>query len=276
MPLSKLGPLLEDAGREGRAVGAFNVSSVEMIVGAVSAAEETNTPIILQAAERRLKTTPLSVLGPAMIAAAQKARVGIAVQFDHGMTREAILEALETGFTSVMFDGSALPMAENIARTREIADLAHSFGAACEGEIGALGVGEGGEKGTLAYTDPDEAVRFAGETGVDALAISIGNAHGVYAGTPHFHFEIPEAIRARCAVPLVLHGGTGSGDEQFRKAVQCGIRKINIATAMFMADAAARRSVPRDDFFAMSEAALSAVKDTVLRHLRIFGIRKES
>ena len=275
MPLSGLKTLLEEAGRQGRAVGAFNVASVEMILGCVEAAEEARTPIILQTAEVRLSDAPLDILGPAMLGAARAARVPVAVQLDHGKTEKTILKALDMGFTSIMFDGSSLPMEENIAMTRYFADMAHARGACAEGEIGSLGAGEGGEGGRAACTDPREAALFAARTGVDALAVAIGNAHGVYAGTPDFRFDILSDVSARCSVPLVLHGGTGAGEERFRRCIRGGIRKINIATAFFMADARARTEVGGEDYFAMSRAAREAVRRTAEEHIRIFGIRKE-
>ena len=275
MALSGLKTLLEEAGREGRAVGAFNVASIEMILGCIQAAEETATPIILQAAEVRLAATPLDILGPAMLGAARAARVPVAVQLDHGKTEKTILKALDMGFTSIMFDGSSLPMEENIAMTRYFADMAHARGACAEGEIGSLGAGEGGEGGRAACTDPREAALFAARTGVDTLAVAIGNAHGVYAGTPDFRFDILSDVSARCSVPLVLHGGTGAGEERFRRCIRGGIRKINIATAFFMADARARAEVGGEDYFAMSRAAREAVRRTAEEHIRIFGTRKE-
>ncbi len=275
MALSWLKTLLEEARRQNRAVGAFNVASAEMILGCVEAAEETSAPIILQAAEARLSAVPLEILGPAMLGAARAARVPVAVQLDHGKTEKVIRMALDMGFTSVMFDGSDLPMEENIAMTRYFADMAHARGACAEGEIGSLGAGEGGEKGAPACTDPEEAALFAARTGVDALAVAIGNAHGIYAGAPDFRFDILAGITARCGVPLVLHGGTGAGEERFRRCIRGGIRKINIATAVFMADAKARAAVGGADYFAMSRAAREAVRRTAEDHIRVFGIGKE-
>ena len=272
MALTNLRELLAQAERHKRAVGAFNVSSIEMICGVVRAAEALRTPVILQIAESRLATTPLPMLGRAMYEAAERAQVPIALHLDHGSSMACIRQALELGFTSVMFDGSALRMEDNIARTLEAAGLARSFGAAIEGEIGSLGRTENGETAFARYTCPEDAVRFARETGVDALAVAIGNAHGVYAGTPAFHFEVLDAIRTRCNTPLVLHGGTGSSAENFRRCIESGVRKINIATAIFMASAQAARSVNQDDWFAMSRAMTDAVTEVAKEHIRLFGI----
>ena len=151
-------------------------------------------------------------------------------------------------------------------------ELARSYGASVEAEIGSLGRTETGEETMASYTSPEDAVRFARETGVDALAVAIGNAHGVYAGTPTFHFEVLDAIRAECATPLVLHGGSGSCTDNFRRCIDSGVRKINIATAIFMASARAARSAEKDDWFAISRAMTDAVAEVVMEHIRIFGI----
>ncbi len=272
MPLVSLNPLLQEAEREKRAVGAFNVSGIEMIYGVMQAAEAPQTPVILQVAQKRLATTPLPLLGKAMLAAAEQSPLPVCVHLDHGETEDCVRLALDLGFSSVMYDGSLLPTAEGIRRTAEMARLAHGYGASCEGEIGVLGRSETGEETGARYPDPEEAVLFAAETGVDALAVAIGNAHGVYAGTPVFHFEVLDRIREKCAVPLVLHGGTGSSEENFRRCIASGVRKINIATALFQAAAgAAMEAGP--DYFAMSRAAVAAVRRVTEEHIHIFGVR---
>ncbi len=273
MPLVNMEPLLREAEREKRAVGAFNVSGIEMICGVVQAAEALETPVILQVAEKRLATTPLHVLGPAIISAAERSPLPIAVHLDHGETEDCIRLALDLGFSSVMFDGSMLPVAQSIRRTAEMVRLAHTYHATCEGEIGVLGRSETGEEASARFTDPEEAVFFAGETGVDALAVAIGNAHGVYEGTPVFHFEVLDGIYGRIQAPLVLHGGTGSSLDNFRECIKHGIRKINIATASFMASARAAHSAP-EDYFAISRAEEEAVRAVADQHIRIFGIRR--
>ena len=273
MPKVNMNLLLREAEKEGRAVGAFNVSSIEMICGVLSAAEKLNTPVILQVAEKRLATTPLPLIGRAIAEAAERSPLPVAVHLDHGETEDCIRLALDLGFTSVMFDGSMLPVAESIRRTSAMVRLAHEYGAACEGEIGVLGRSETGEENPALFTDPEEAVLFAGETGVDALAVAIGNAHGVYKGTPVFRFDVLDRIREKSSVPLVLHGGTGSSDENFRRCIASGVRKINIATALFQAAARAAREA-EDDYFAMSRAQTAAVSGVVEEHIRVFGLRR--
>ena len=271
MALANLRDLLRQAEEQKRAVGAFNVSSIEMMCGVLRAAQELQTPVILQVAQIRLATTPLPLLGRAMYEAACRAEVPVALHLDHGTTMDCIQQALDLGFTSVMFDGSALEMAENIARTQQVKKIAASYGAAVEAEIGNLGRTETGEETVAAYTNPADAIVFARETGVDALAVAIGNAHGVYAGTPTFHFEVLDAVHAGCDTPLVLHGGTGSSERYFRHCIASGVRKINIATAIFQASARAAHAVVADDWFSMSRAITDAVADVAREHIRIFG-----
>ncbi len=273
MSLANMRELLAEARGQQRAVGAFSVSSVEMICGAVRAAEALDTPVILQVAEVRLLHTPLHVIGPAMLAAAEMARVPVAVHLDHGMTEECIGEALRIGFTSVMFDGSRLPMAENIERTRRVMRMARHSDAAVEAEIGVVGRTESGESQTAQCADPEEAVRFVRETGVDALAVAIGNAHGVYAGTPELRFDVLERMGGRCGdTAFVLHGGTGISDQDFRHAIALGMHKINIATASFMAVHEA--AVSAKDYFDMSDKMTRAAEKVVRQHIELFGKRR--
>lgn len=275
MSLVDMKELLREARMQNRAVGAFSVSSVDMICGVIRAAEALDTPVILQVAQVRLPHSPLHVIGPAMLAAAREARVPVAVHLDHGMTEDCIREALDLGFTSVMFDGSRLPMEENIARTKEIVALAAGYGAAVEAEIGVVGKTETGAALTAQCADPEEAVRFVKETGVDALAVAIGNAHGVYEGTPELRFDVLERMQGRCGeTAFVLHGGTGISDEDFRRAISLGMHKINIATASFMAVHQAAQGAK--DYFDMVGRMSAAAENVARQHISIFGIRKEA
>lgn len=272
MSLANMKELLMEAREHHRAVGAFSVSSIDMIHGVVRAAEALNTPVILQVAQVRLPHSPLHIIGPAMLAAAQAAAVPVAVHLDHGMTEECIHEALDLGFTSVMFDGSRLPMAENIVRTRAITETARRYGASVEAEIGVVGKTETGAALTAQCADPEEAVHFVRETGVDALAVAIGNAHGVYEGTPALRFDVLERMRGRCGdTAFVLHGGTGISAEDFRRAIRLGMHKINIATASFMA--AHRAAQGAADYFDMIGRMSAAAESVARQHIEIFGIR---
>lgn len=269
MSLSNMKPLLEAAEKQNAAVGSFSVSSLEMIGGVLKAAEEKHTPVILQVAECRLKHTPLRLLGPAMLAGARNASVPVCVHLDHGLTRECVSEALELGFTSVMFDGSSCDMEQNIRLSAETAALARTFGADCEGEVGVIGRSEDGREVAPRCADPGESIRFARETGVTAMAVAIGNAHGIYKGAPQLRFDLLEKIRKGTSVPLVLHGGSGISEADFRRCISLGIRKINIATAIFMACHAAAGGA--GDYFDYSARAEEAVYKTALQHLDIFG-----
>ncbi len=226
--------LLSDAQKGNYAVGSFSVANMEMVLGVIKAAEELNAPIILQIAEVRLKQSPLEIIGPLMVAAAKNSKVPVAVHFDHGKTIEKITQALEIGFTSVMFDGSHLPLDENIEFTKKIIEIARKYEASVEAEIGCVGGSEdGSEDIAINCTKPEDAVKFENETSVDALAIAIGNAHGNYKSTPKLRFDILSEVEQKTHTPLVLHGGTGISPDDFVRCSKTGIKKINIATATF-------------------------------------------
>ncbi len=268
--------LLKRAEETRTAVGAFSVGNMEMVLGAVAAAEETNTPIILQIAEKRLASSPLHLMAPMMVSAAKRASVPIAVHLDHGLTLACIREAIDYGFTSVMLDCSLLPFEENIQKTKEVVAIASQYGVTVEAELGVVGGNEGDTaEHKILCTDPEAAKIFCRETGVDALAVAIGNAHGNYPVLPSLRFDILEQIDKITDTPLVLHGGTGISDEQFRKAISLGIRKINIATASFDALANASKayteSVETPDYFRLSALNAEAVKKNVLRHIAVFS-----
>lgn len=276
MGLVKMKDLLDQASEQNRAVGAFSVGNLEMIKGAIKAAEEMNTPIILQIAEVRLPHSPLSFMGPMMVEAARNAKVEIAVHLDHGKTIGVLRQALEYGFTSVMMDGSTLPFEENINKTLEAARLAKEYGATVEAELGLVGGSEDGSTDEgIRCTNPEDAKVFCEKTGVDALAVAIGNAHGNYPVAPRLAFDVLKAIDEKTDVPLVLHGGTGITPEDFRKAVGLGIRKINIATASF--DSLTReaekylKSEGRHDYFGLNEAMVQGVYENVKQHIKIFN-----
>ena len=274
--LVKMTELLKFADERNIAVGAFSVGNMEMVIGAVRAAEETETPIILQIAEKRLKQSPLELMAPMMISAAQRAKVPIAVHLDHGLTLDCVKSALDFGFTSVMLDASLLPIDENIRLTRTVRELADKTGATVESELGVVGGNEGDSaEHKIQCTDPDIAERFVNETGIDCLAVAIGNAHGNYPVLPELRFDVLEEIRNRVSIPLVLHGGTGISPEQFRRAISLGIRKINIATASFDALSAAAKEytagVDSPDYFTLSPRMADAVCENVKRHIAIFN-----
>ncbi len=268
--------LLKDAQNGNYAVGSFSVANMEMVLGVLKAAEELNAPVILQIAEVRLKQSPLELIGPLMVAAAENAKTPVAVHFDHGKTEEKIGLALELGFTSVMFDGSHLPLDENIAQTKKIMAMAQDYDAAVEAEIGCVGGSEdGSEDIAINCTKPDDAVRFVNETGVDALAIAIGNAHGNYKSTPKLRFDILEKCAELVDTPLVLHGGTGISPEDFVKCSKTGIKKINIATATFdMVEKTVHTCYNNDEikgYYDLQGAEVQGAYENAKKHILIFG-----
>ena len=234
MALVKMKDLLRRAEEKNIGCGAFSVGNMEMVRGAIRAAEELDTPIILQIAEVRLKNSPLHLMGPMMVQAAKEAKVDVAVHLDHGLTFETVDKALELGFTSVMLDASTLPFEENIARVKAVVEKARKYSATVEAELGLVGGSEDGScDHGIRCTDPDDAVVYARETGIDALAVAIGNAHGNYPVAPTLAFDVLEKIHEKVDIPLVLHGGSGITDKDFQRAISLGIRKVNIATASF-------------------------------------------
>lgn len=268
--------LLADAKKGNYAVGSFSVANMEMVLGVLKAAEELNAPVILQIAEVRLKQSPLALIGPLMVAAAENAKTPVAVHFDHGKTAGKIHEALEIGFTSVMFDGSHLPIDENIAQTKSIIEMAKEYDAAVEAEIGCVGGSEdGSEDIAINCTNPADAVKFTQETGVDALAIAIGNAHGNYKSTPKLRFDILEECAKLVDTPLVLHGGTGISPDDFVKCSKTGIKKINIATATFDAVENSVRNCYNENningYYDLQGAEVEGAYQNAKRHILIFG-----
>ena len=268
--------LLGKAQKDEYAVGSFSVANMEMVLGVLQAAEETQSPVILQIAEVRLRQSPLALIGPLMVAAARAANVPVAVHFDHGLTLEAIAQALEIGFTSVMFDGSHLPLEDNISKTLETVSLAKKYSAAVEAEIGSVGGSEdGSEDIAINCTSPAQALEFTRRTGVDALAIAIGNAHGNYKQTPHLRFDILESVRSLVDVPLVLHGGTGISPDDFVRCRKTGIKKINIATATFDSVAKSVRESYADGkikgYYDLQAAEVRGAYLNAMKHIEIFG-----
>lgn len=280
MALCDMKKLLHQAKKQNAAVGSFSVGNIEMVMGAIKAAEEMNTPIILQIAEIRLKHVPLELMAPMMIAAAKQAKVDVAVHFDHGVTPAVIKLALELGFTSVMYDGSHLPLADNIACTKQMIELASKYGASVEAELGIIGKDEAGNDcGKAIYTDPKDAVAFAEAVPVTALAVAIGNAHGHYDGKPELRFDILEKIHKTTDIPLVLHGGSGILKSEFRRCIDLGVRKINIATANFDAFTLAAEQYllesNKHNFFGLNDSVTEGIYENVKAHIQIFNNRDE-
>ncbi|KEI01117.1 class II aldolase [Clostridium botulinum] len=276
MPLVNMEQILNKADKEGYGVGSFSVANIEMVMGAIKAAEELNSPLILQIAEVRLPHSPLHIIGPAMVAAAKEAKVPVAVHFDHGINIETIHQALKIGFTSVMFDGSHYPIEENIEKTKEVIKLAEKYDAAVEAEIGQVGGSEDGSVDIdIRVTSVADAEKFYDETGVNALAVAIGNAHGVYKEEPKLRMDRLKEIDRSVDVPLVLHGGSGISEDDFKDCVDNGIRKLNVATATF--NNVVRRvemlfnANESVDYFTYHDEVIDAAYENVKKHIIIFG-----
>ena len=219
----------------------------------------------------------LGLIAPSVVAAAKRASVPVVVHYDHGLTFERCMEALRLGFSSVMFDGSVKPYDENIAETREMVRIAHALGATVEGEIGH--VGDAANNDNLAqdmYTTPEEAKAYAAATGVDALAVAIGTAHGLYKSKPKLNLERLKEIRSAVDVPLVLHGGSGLSDDDFKNTVKNGIAKINIFTDLCVAGynvmrAKTAESAGMNDYLNTRNEKVKAMKEAVKAKIRLFG-----
>ena len=269
--------ITRDALRRRYAVGAFNCLSVENVMGAVAAAEELHSPIILQLAEVQFPEAPMELMAPVFLRAARDAKVPVAVHLDHGRSIETCIRAVREGFTSVMFDGAELPFEENAEQTRLVVRLAHAAGVDVEAELGRVGDAGFGGEGTAAadvFTDVEESARFIARTGTDALAIAIGNLHGRYTATPRLNIARLCEIHARNAVPLVLHGGSGTSEEDFKACIRNGICKINVATAIQIAAAEAvaeylaRGGSP--GYIGIKRRIIEASQRAVAEHIRLF------
>lgn len=272
--LANLNDILPRAAKEHYGVGLFNTIDTDMLEAAISAAEELRSPIIIGTAEVLLPYGELKLIAPSVIAAAKRASVPVVVHYDHGLTFERCMEALKLGFTSVMFDGSAGDSANNIAATREIVKIAHAMGATVEGEIGHVGEAASGDNETNdRYTTVKEATDFVNATGVDALAVAIGTAHGAYKAKPLLDIERLKEIHAAIPTPLVLHGGSGLSDEDFRNTVREGISKVNIFTDLCIAGANAMKNAANAgaDYLKTREMRVKYINAAVKQKIKLFG-----
>lgn len=288
--LVTLKEIMEIAEERGIAVGAFNGTTLEGLTAILEAAEEMDTPVIIQHAQVHDAVIPMEIVGPIMIDMAKKAKVPVCVHLDHGVTFERCMQALRLGFTSVMIDASAEDYEENVKLTAKVVEIAHSMGASVEAELGHILVSEeGAEEGGITqsnvnpddcYTDPDTAKDFVERTGVDALAIAFGTAHGVYVTKPVLDLDRITEIKKKIDIPFVMHGGSGVSEAEFKTAIKNGIRKINYYTYMAMAGADAvlelTEGKTREDhlqFHDLSMAAKKGMKENVKEAMRIFLLK---
>ena len=272
--LVNLNEVLKKAQKEKYAVGLFNTTDTDMLQAVIEAAEESNSPVILGTAEVLLPYGELKLIAPSVIAAAKRAKVPVVVHYDHGLTFDRCIEALKLGFSSIMFDGSAKPYEQNIAETREMVKIAHAFGATVEGEIGH--VGEAAKEDNLLtdmYTTPEEAKAYLEATGVDALAVAIGSAHGVYKKKPMLNIERLKEISGEVKVPLVLHGGSGLSDDDFKNTIRNGIAKVNIFTDLCLAGERAMKDGEEKKLGYLETRNLKVeyIKEAVKHKMALFG-----
>jgi len=285
--LVTLNAIMEIAESRKIAVGAFNASGLEAIEAEISAAEELNLPIIIQFAQCHEPWIPLTTIGPIMVDMAKKAKVPVCIHLDHGETLEYLETALEIGFTGIMYDGSTLPYEENLANTIKAVKMAEKYGASVEAELGSMGrresgsgdSGAGEEDDTKIYTDPDLAAEFVEKSGIDALACSFGTTHGIYLTKPRLDFNVVENVREKCGnIPVVMHGGSGVSTEDYHRAVEAGVRKINYFTYMDKSGGTAvadyLNSLKEGEpifFSSIFMAARAAMKENVKSAMKVFA-----
>ena len=276
--LVTLNEILTLAGEQHSAVGAFNTPNLECVTAVLNAAEALNVPVILSHAELHESVAPLAVIGPVMVQAAKLAKVPVCVHLDHCETLSYLEQALKMGFTGVMYDGSTLPYEENVANTKAAVAMAREYGANVEAEIGQLASREGGtgeNAGGPVYTDPALAAKFCAETGIDALAPSFGTAHGIYKSKPVLDLDRVKVISERTGLPLVMHGGSGVSDDDYRIAIRNGIRKINYYSYMAKAGVSAVQTMLDAQnvtfFHDLALAAQNAMEADALRAMKVFA-----
>lgn len=279
--LVNMNEVLRPAKANQYAVGLFNAVNLELARGIINAAESTRSPVIMGTAEVLLPYGPLEEVSYYLIPMAKKASVPVVVHLDHGLTYDTCIKALELGFSSIMYDCSTDSYEENVRKVKEMADIAHSYGATIEGELGHVGDNEGSAEGSshLAdpskfFTDPKLAKDFVQKTGVDALAIAVGNAHGAYKLPPKLDFERIRTIAKTVDVPLVLHGGSGLTDNDFKLAIKEGISKVNIFTDINVAAVEAefkKFSSMDKGLIDLIPAAVEAVKQESMKKMKLFS-----
>jgi len=279
MPLVSMNEFLPKAKANKFAVGQFNMNNLEFAQAITDAAIEEKSPFIFGVSEGALKYMGIEYTVAIAEAAAKKSGLPIALHLDHGSNFDIAMKCIRAGFSSVMFDGSHHPFEENIALTKEIVKAAHAMGVSVEGELGTIGGVEDDlsvDEEHASLAKPDEAIRFYEETGVDALAIAVGTAHGMYKGEVKIHYDIIKEVVAKIPVPIVLHGGSGVPDDMIREAIQAGVGKINVNTENQVACTAVIREVLGKDANIIDPRkyltpARTAMKQVVQEKIRLFG-----
>lgn len=279
--LANLNDVLYPAKKHHYAVGLFNAVNLELARGIISAAESTGSPVIMGTAEVLLPYGPLEEVSYYLLPMAKKANVPVVIHLDHGLRKETCIQALELGFSSIMYDCSTDSYEDNVKKVKEMADIAHSYGATIEGELGHVGDNPDSAEGnsnlddpSRFFTDPKMAKDYVDKTGVDALAIAVGNAHGAYKLPPKLDFNRIRTIAQTVDVPLVLHGGSGLTDNDFKRAIQEGISKVNIFTDINVAAVKAefeRFSSMDKGLIDLIPAAVEAVKQESMKKMKLFS-----
>lgn len=272
MALATLSDVLKIAEDTGTAIPHFNVDSIDTVEAVMEAAEDEKCPVILSIGQGAINAGNLWYLADACLRAANGSSVPVALHLDHGVSYEQTVVCLRAGFTSVMYDGSHHPFEENVRESLAVIRSAHAVGVSVECELGAIsGVEDGISHKNVNLVDVNEVERFVAQVDCDALAIGIGNAHGLYKGTPHFDFDRLTACRKLNTPPLVLHGGSGTPDDMIRKSIELGIRKINVATELRMAYMEGLEScVGERDFYKMIRQAKANVTEVARKKIRLF------
>ncbi len=284
--LVTLKEILEIAEHKKIAIGAFNTPNLESLIAIIGAAEELKLPVIIQFAQVHESLIPLKLIGPIMVDFARKATVPVCVHLDHGVTMEYITEALECGFTGVMYDGSELPYNENLENTKKAVELAKKYNASVEAELGSMGKSESGAdeaEDNKIYTNPDEAKAFVKNTGIDALACSFGTTHGIYLSEPKLDFTVVDRVRVETKeIPVVMHGGSGVSEDDYHKAIKSGVRKINYFTYMDKAGGSAVAEYVKNEkedanvfYSIIALKGQEAMKENVKNAMRTFAFVKE-
>lgn len=271
--LVTLREVLKDAQEKRYGVGLFNTVNLEMAKGVLAAAEALKSPVIIGTAEVLLPYASLEELTYFLLPMARKASVPVVLHYDHGLTEEKILEALKLGFSSIMYDCSTDSYENNIGRVAQMVKIARLFGASVEGELGHVGANESSTGDDSIYTQPEEALDFVQRTGVDALAVAIGTAHGAYKEKPRLDIRRLAQIAGMVPTPLVLHGGSGLSDEDFQNCVANGIAKINIFTDINCAAAKAAHDNWQEGrgLTDLQNQITEAVKQETMKKMRVFG-----
>ncbi|MDO4272791.1 MAG: class II fructose-bisphosphate aldolase [Eubacteriales bacterium] len=281
MGLVTLKEILSESIEKKYAVGAFDTLDDNFTEAIIEAAEEEGLPVILMIPNFFWEKNDLSFYFTRLLDRCRRATVPVCLHLDHGRSFEDVMKAIHGGCTSVMFDGSALPIEENIAVTRKVVEAAHACGVSVEAEIGHVASPEGelqaSEADETMYTSPEDAAHFVQQTQVDALAVAVGTVHGIYKGTPKIDTRRLDEIRSRVSIPLVLHGGSGLPEEEFRAAIAHGINKVNFFTGLSLEAVKAIRQTLDDaptgkvHYIELKEASHTAVKNTIKHQMKIFG-----